>query len=124
MKKIIGLFFMIAIYGSTHFSAAQMMLKLPYDHITDEPIGIDLTLKTAKLQNGVELQYAEQGLFTGTPVIFLHGISDSWHSFESVLPFLPPTFMRLPYLKGDMGILTGRLQVILQKTSQEILPNL
>ena len=36
MKKIIGLFFMIAICGSTHFSAAQMMLKLPYDHITDE----------------------------------------------------------------------------------------
>ena len=90
MKKIIGLFFMIAICGGTHFSSAQMMLKLPYDHITDEPIGIDLTLKTAKLQNGVELQYAEQGLYTGTPVIFLHGISDSWHSFESVLPLLPP----------------------------------
>ena len=91
MKKIIGLFFMIAISAGTHFSLAQMMLKLPYDHITDEPIGIDLTLKTAKLQNGIELQYAEQGLFTGIPVIFLHGLSDSWHSFESVLPLLPST---------------------------------
>jgi non-heme chloroperoxidase len=89
MKRIIGLFLMIAICCSSHFSSAQMMLKLPYDHITDEPIGIDLTLKTAKLQNGVELQYAEQGLFTGTPVIFLHGVGDSWHSFESVLPLLP-----------------------------------
>ena len=28
-------------------------------------------------------------MFTGTPVIFLHGLSDSWHSFESVLALLP-----------------------------------
>jgi pimeloyl-ACP methyl ester carboxylesterase len=50
---------------------------------------LNLTIKTARLPNGIELEYAEQGVFTGTPVIFLHGLSDSWHSFESVLAVLP-----------------------------------
>ena len=29
------------------------------------------------------------------PVIFLHGVSDSWRSFEHVLPLLPPTIRAL-----------------------------
>lgn len=41
------------------------------------------------LNTGVEIEYAEQGDPSGIPVIFLHGISDSWHSFESTLPWLP-----------------------------------
>ena len=57
--------------------------------VTNESIGIDLTVKTATLPNGVQLEYAEQGSHTGTPVILLHGLSDSWHSFETVLSFLP-----------------------------------
>jgi non-heme chloroperoxidase len=89
MKKIIGFFLLIALYSTTNFSSAQLLLNLPESKILDEPIGIDLTLKTAKLPNGVNLQYAEQGSFTGIPVIFLHGLTDSWHSFESVLPLLP-----------------------------------
>ncbi|MGZ8552296.1 MAG: alpha/beta fold hydrolase [Chitinophagaceae bacterium] len=48
------------------------------------------TLKTTTLPNGVRLQFAEQGDADGKPVIFLHGLSDSWHSFEKVLPLLPP----------------------------------
>lgn len=89
MKKIIAFFLLLALYSVTNFSSAQLLLNLPESEILDEPIGIDLTLKTAKLSNGVNLQYAEQGSFSGTPVIFLHGLSDSWHSFESVLSFLP-----------------------------------
>ncbi len=46
-------------------------------------------VKYSKLPNGVSLQYAEQGEESGTPIIFLHGISDSWRSFERVLPNLP-----------------------------------
>jgi len=46
-------------------------------------------LKTIKLSTGVQLQYAEQGDAEGEPVIFLHGITDSWHSYEKVLPLLP-----------------------------------
>lgn len=41
------------------------------------------------LKSGVELEYVEQGDATGVPVIFLHGITDSWHSFESTLEYLP-----------------------------------
>ena len=88
MKKIIGLFLMIAVCSS-HFSLGQMTMHIPFDQVADEPIGTDLTLKTASLPNGIDLHYAEQGMFTGTPVIFLHGLSDSWHSFESVLSELP-----------------------------------
>ncbi len=32
---------------------------------------------------GIRLQYVEQG--TGTPVIMLHGYSDSWYSYDTVL---------------------------------------
>lgn len=89
MKKIIAFFLLVALQSTTHFSSAQLQFTPPEVDILDEPIGIDLTLKTAKLSNGVRLQYAEQGSFSGTPVIFLHGITDSWHSFESVLALLP-----------------------------------
>ena len=89
MKKLVNLLLVIALCGLSHFSSAQLLLNLPESYIVDEPIGTDLALKTAKLPNGVKLQYAEQGSFTGTPVIFLHGLSDSWHSFESVLSLLP-----------------------------------
>lgn len=46
-------------------------------------------LKSVRLATGVTLQYAEQGSTNGIPVIFLHGITDSWHSFETNLPYLP-----------------------------------
>jgi len=91
MKKIAGFFLLFALCGIFNSSSAQLSLNLPESGILDEPIGIDLTLKSTKLPNGVNLQYAEQGTFTGTPVIFLHGITDSWHSFESVLRLLPST---------------------------------
>ena len=48
-----------------------------------------LSVKQITLSNGVKLEYAEQGTANGTPVIFLHGYTDSWHSFQSVLPYLP-----------------------------------
>jgi pimeloyl-ACP methyl ester carboxylesterase len=47
------------------------------------------TLKTITLSNNITLEYAEQGYTGGTPVIFLHGYTDSWHSYETVLPLLP-----------------------------------
>ena len=47
------------------------------------------TVKTIALPGRVKLEYVEQGNAKGIPVIFLHGITDSWHSFENVLPLLP-----------------------------------
>lgn len=42
-----------------------------------------------QLKTGVQLEYVEQGDSKGTPVLFLHGITDSWHSFETTFPYLP-----------------------------------
>ena len=48
-----------------------------------------IEVKHIELPNGVNLQYAEQGEKSGIPIIFIHGLSDSWRSFERVLPSLP-----------------------------------
>jgi non-heme chloroperoxidase len=45
--------------------------------------------KPLRLPTGVTLSYVEQGDPSGTPVLLLHGYTDSWHSFEHVLPHLP-----------------------------------
>ena len=46
-------------------------------------------VQNIQLSTGVNLQFVEQGNAKGTPVILLHGYTDSWHSFETTLPFLP-----------------------------------
>jgi Predicted hydrolases or acyltransferases (alpha/beta hydrolase superfamily) len=46
-------------------------------------------IKSVELPNRVKLQYVEQGDPTGVPLLLLHGITDSWHSYERVLPHLP-----------------------------------
>lgn len=48
-----------------------------------------LTLAAVTLRDGIHLPYAEHGDPDGTPVVFLHGMTDSWRSFERVLPHLP-----------------------------------
>jgi non-heme chloroperoxidase len=45
--------------------------------------------KTAELPSGTRLEYVEQGDPSGVPVVLVHGITDSWRSFERVLPHLP-----------------------------------
>jgi len=52
---------------------------------------VDMTpaIKSVKLPNGVNLPYVEQGDASGVPMLLLHGITDSWRSFERVLPHLP-----------------------------------
>ena len=47
--------------------------------------------KSVSLPTGVTLHYAEQGQASGVPVLFLHGVTDSWRSFEPVLRQLPPS---------------------------------
>lgn len=46
-------------------------------------------VKYMELPNGVTLEYVEQGDPSGISVLLLHGLSDSWRSFELVLPHLP-----------------------------------
>jgi pimeloyl-ACP methyl ester carboxylesterase len=47
------------------------------------------TLRSIRLAHGVRLHYAEQGDPGGMPVVLLHGITDSWYSFEPVMAHLP-----------------------------------
>jgi non-heme chloroperoxidase len=47
--------------------------------------------RLVELPTGVRLQYVEQGRADGIPVILLHGVTDSWRSFEPVLPHLAET---------------------------------
>jgi non-heme chloroperoxidase len=48
-----------------------------------------LLVKSVQLRNGVFLEYVEQGDPSGLPIIFLHGVTDSWRSFEGLLSHLP-----------------------------------
>ncbi len=46
---------------------------------------------THRLRNAPSLEYIDQGALSGTPVIALHGVTDSWLSFQPLLPHLPAT---------------------------------
>jgi non-heme chloroperoxidase len=46
-------------------------------------------IKSVALPNRARLEFVEQGDRAGVPVLFLHGLTDSWRSFERVLPHLP-----------------------------------
>jgi len=48
-----------------------------------------ISLKSAGLREGLTLPYAEAGYPSGTPVVFVHALADSWWSFEPVLRRLP-----------------------------------
>jgi pimeloyl-ACP methyl ester carboxylesterase len=43
------------------------------------------------LPGRVRLEYVERGDPAGVPLVFLHGITDSWRSFECVVDLLPPS---------------------------------
>jgi non-heme chloroperoxidase len=43
------------------------------------------------LSTGVRMEYVERGTWDGVPVVFLHGVTDSWLSFKPVLERLPST---------------------------------
>ena len=67
---------------------------------------IEQATKQIKLENGIVLPYMEQGDTDGVPVVFLHGGTDSWHSFEPLLPFLPSTIRAFSVTQrghGDAG---------------------
>ena len=46
-------------------------------------------IQSVELPTGVRLPYVEQGDLTGVPVLLLHGYTDSWRSWDLVLPHLP-----------------------------------
>ena len=89
MKKLFIVLVLIGLVTSIKPFAQdidRMIATQLYDlvYLAQKPV-----VKTIDLPGRVRLEYAEQGRPDGVPVIFLHGITDSWHSFESVLAHLP-----------------------------------
>ena len=85
MKKLLFIptFFTAIIAGS------QLPEGVNKEHMTVYPVNAGFSVKRAALKTGVELEFIEQGNENGIPVIFLHGLSDSWHSFEMAFQHLP-----------------------------------
>ena len=48
-----------------------------------------LVPRTIEVGSGVRLSYVDDGPASGVPVVFLHGITDSWKSFAGVIPYMP-----------------------------------
>lgn len=44
------------------------------------------------LSTGVELEVYSQGSANGTPILFLHGYTDTWHSFDLIYQQLPRSY--------------------------------
>jgi pimeloyl-ACP methyl ester carboxylesterase len=61
-------------------------------------------VKSIALPTGITLQVAEQGLASGIPVVFLHGVADSRRAFEPLFARLPPTIRAIaPTQRGHGG---------------------
>jgi pimeloyl-ACP methyl ester carboxylesterase len=56
-------------------------------------VSAELAAKYVELPTRVKLNYIEQGDSSGIPVLMLHGVTDSWRSFERVLPHLPTSII-------------------------------
>ena len=82
------LFFLLLLSVSSCLLNAQSTKTTNSFHQT-QATPVVLKEQYIQLSTGVKLEYVEHGNEAGTPVIFLHGISDSWHSFEKVLPLMP-----------------------------------
>ena len=62
-----------------------------------------ILVQSIELPTGVRVEYAEHGPADGAPVLFLHGYSDSWRSFEPVLPHLPASIRALAVTQRGHG---------------------
>jgi non-heme chloroperoxidase len=70
------------------------------------PVTTSLAIKSVELPGRTSLAYVEQGDALGVPVLFLHGATDSWRSFERVLPHLPESIRAIVLTQrghGDSG---------------------
>ena len=73
-----------------------------------------------ELSNGVKLPYVEHGKSTGLPVLLLHGVTDSWRSFERVLPHLPKSIHAFALTQRGHADAIARQQGTAHAISQRI----
>lgn len=86
-RLLVAIFILFLLLTQLVIVRAQSNFPVKKLNVRDDIPGYDL--KSIQLPNGIHLEYAEKGSSSAIPVIFLHGFTDSWHSFEHVLPLLP-----------------------------------
>jgi pimeloyl-ACP methyl ester carboxylesterase len=65
------------------------------------PAVADIKLKQAMLDNGVKLEYRVSGPKDAPAVLMIHGVTDSGHSWTSVMPYLETHYrVYAPTLRG------------------------
>lgn len=61
----------------------------PASNASQPDHGLPYRVREVRLSGRLTMQYVEQGPSEGVAVVALHGVTDSWRSFEPVLPHLP-----------------------------------
>lgn len=69
----------------THLPNPAALLPLT----SPSPLRPTYTKQRVTLTTGIDLAYVTAGVADGAPLVLLHGLSDSWRSWEPMLPWLP-----------------------------------
>lgn len=83
----------------------SLALALPFfawSQQTDPFAAFSAQKKSIQLRTGITMKYAEAGNPLGTPVILLHGYTDSGRSFQFVLPALEKENSQLRIIAPDL----------------------
>lgn len=74
------------------------------DTTSDNSIAVRPRPALVRLASGVQLSYVEQGPPDETALLLLHGLSDSWRSFDPLLAYVPPALRVIAVtLRGHRG---------------------
>ncbi len=69
--------------------------------MTKSPSSNDIAV--VRLPNGVSLQYRETGERNGIPLVLLHGVTDSLHSWKPFTDALPPSIRAFAFSQRGHG---------------------
>lgn len=67
------------------------------------PIAAPMLARSIVVSPDVRLEYVESGNPAGLPVVFLHGVTDSWGSFEGLLASLPASIRAIAVSQRGHG---------------------
>lgn len=67
------------------------------------PLTSPLSVQHAVVSPGVRLEFVDTGNPDGLPVVFLHGVTDSWRSFGPLMALLPASIRRIAVSQRGHG---------------------